>query len=49
MTSSTFPNTGPRLVQRARPDIVRKYSDTIEEANLIIPEYIYHCNAQNPT
>jgi len=40
---------GPRLVQRARPDIVRKYSDTIEEANLIIPEYIYHCNAQNPT
>lgn len=40
---------GPRLVQRARPDIVRKYSDTIKEADLIIPEYIYHCNAQKPT
>jgi len=40
---------GPHLVQRARPDIIRKYSATIEEANLIIPEYIYHCNAQKPS
>jgi len=40
---------GPRLVQKARPDLVRKYADTIEDAHLIIPEYIYHCNAQKPT
>ena len=41
--------TGPRLVQRARPDIVRKFSGFIEEAESIIPPYIYHCNAQNPS
>jgi pimeloyl-ACP methyl ester carboxylesterase len=41
--------TGPRLVRRARRDIVRKFSGFIDEAESIIPHYIYHCNAQNPS
>lgn len=40
---------GPRIVQRARPDIFRKYTEAVEDADVAISEYIYHCNAQNPT
>lgn len=40
---------GPRLVQRARPDIFRKFSGVIEDADSVVASYIYHCNAQNPT
>lgn len=40
---------GPRLVSRARPDIVRKFAGAIDDANSVIPNYIYHCNAQYPS
>jgi len=40
---------GPRLVGLARSDLVQFFSNKIEGASMIIPEYIYHCNAQNPT
>ena len=42
-------NIGPRLVGLARSDLVQFFSNKIEGASMIIPEYIYHCNAQNPT
>lgn len=38
---------GPRLVGRMRPDLVRKFSSLHEED--IVIQYIYHCNAQNPS
>ena len=44
-----FSFTGPRLVQRARPDIFRKFSGVIEDADSVVASYIYHCNAQNLT
>jgi len=41
---------GPGLVQRLRPDIIRKYKDLIEEENLnVIGDYLYHCNAHHPS
>lgn len=42
---------GPALVQKARPDIRKKFETLFgeEDADLIL-NYIYHCNAQdNPT
>uniref|UniRef100_A0A8C2VVF4 (Lyso)-N-acylphosphatidylethanolamine lipase n=1 Tax=Chinchilla lanigera TaxID=34839 RepID=A0A8C2VVF4_CHILA len=38
---------GPGLVQRFRPDFKRKFADFFEDDT--ISEYIYHCNAQNPS
>nr|KAF6498726.1 abhydrolase domain containing 4, N-acyl phospholipase B [Molossus molossus] len=37
----------PGLVQRFRPDFKRKFADFFEDDT--ISEYIYHCNAQNPS
>nr|XP_058914717.1 (Lyso)-N-acylphosphatidylethanolamine lipase isoform X3 [Kogia breviceps] len=38
---------GPSLVQRFRPDFKRKFADFFDDDT--ISEYIYHCNAQNPS
>ncbi|XP_052503096.1 (Lyso)-N-acylphosphatidylethanolamine lipase isoform X2 [Budorcas taxicolor] len=38
---------GPGLVQRFRPDFKRKFADFFDDDT--ISEYIYHCNAQNPS
>lgn len=40
---------GPKLVKRARPDIFQKFRATVDNADTTIADYIYHCNAQNPT
>ncbi|CAL4076318.1 unnamed protein product [Meganyctiphanes norvegica] len=40
---------GPKMLKRTRPDIIRKYSGVVEDAETVIPNYIYHCNAQNPS
>lgn len=39
---------GQRLIERIRPDIVKKFSHVVEDVS-VIPEYIYQCNAQNPS
>eukprot|EP00088_Acartia_fossae_P027566 TRINITY_DN28302_c0_g1_i1.p1 TRINITY_DN28302_c0_g1~~TRINITY_DN28302_c0_g1_i1.p1 ORF type:complete len:400 (+),score=78.35 TRINITY_DN28302_c0_g1_i1:34-1233(+) len=40
----------PRMVQRFRPDLMRKYEGLIEEDNLkIVAQYLFHCNAHHPS
>ncbi|XP_042884729.1 (Lyso)-N-acylphosphatidylethanolamine lipase-like [Penaeus japonicus] len=40
---------GPKLVQKARPDLIRKFSGAVKDSEEVIPNYLYHCNAQNPS
>ncbi|XP_059059033.1 (Lyso)-N-acylphosphatidylethanolamine lipase isoform X2 [Achroia grisella] len=40
---------GKWLVSKTRPDISRKYTKYIKDAETIIPEYIYQCNSQTPS
>ncbi|GFQ68004.1 hypothetical protein TNCT_432701 [Trichonephila clavata] len=39
---------GPRLVQRFRPDILRKFENIVADSS-DVSNYIYHCNAQYPS
>ncbi|GFS88123.1 1-acylglycerol-3-phosphate O-acyltransferase ABHD5 [Nephila pilipes] len=39
---------GPQLVQRFRPDILRKYETVVTDLS-DVSNYIYHCNAQHPS
>ncbi|KAK9892128.1 hypothetical protein WA026_018328 [Henosepilachna vigintioctopunctata] len=39
---------GPWWIQKMRGDISNKFEDLFEDKSTI-PNYIYHCNAQNPT
>lgn len=39
---------GQWVVEKARPDITRKFSVIVEEDNLI-PQYIHQCNSQQPS
>ncbi|XP_065184914.1 (Lyso)-N-acylphosphatidylethanolamine lipase-like isoform X1 [Sycon ciliatum] len=38
---------GPGLMQRARPDLQRVFSDLYPDTTML--EYMYHCNAQQPS
>ncbi|KAJ2948593.1 hypothetical protein O0L34_g7847 [Tuta absoluta] len=40
---------GKWLVSKTRPDISRKYTKYVEDAETTIPEYIYQCNSQTPS
>ena len=41
---------GPRLLPRFRPDLVTKFSCLLgESSGQLIPSYLYHCNAHNPS
>lgn len=40
---------GPRILKNARPDLIRKFSGMVKDAEEVIPNYLYHCNAQNPS
>lgn len=40
---------GQWVVQKTRPDIMRKFAPTIEDDIHLLPQYIHQCNAQNPT
>ncbi|XP_066963335.1 (Lyso)-N-acylphosphatidylethanolamine lipase isoform X2 [Macrobrachium rosenbergii] len=40
---------GPKLLQKARPDLIHKFSGMVKDAEEVIPNYLYHCNAQDPT
>jgi len=39
---------GQWVVEKTRPDIMRKYSAVVKDDTLI-PQYIYQCNVQSPT
>jgi abhydrolase domain-containing protein 4 len=39
---------GQKVVEKTRPDIMRKYQTKIKDDSLI-PQYLYQCNSQNPT
>ncbi|XP_073848991.1 pummelig isoform X2 [Musca autumnalis] len=40
---------GQWVVQKTRPDIMRKFSSTIDDDINLIPQYIHQCNAQYPS
>ncbi|XP_065368437.1 (Lyso)-N-acylphosphatidylethanolamine lipase isoform X1 [Calliphora vicina] len=40
---------GQWVVQKTRPDIMRKFAPTIEDDIQLLPQYIHQCNAQDPT
>lgn len=40
---------GQWVVQKTRPDIMRKFQSTIEEDINLLPQYIHQCNAQRPS
>ncbi|XP_018021141.2 uncharacterized protein LOC108677433 [Hyalella azteca] len=40
---------GPSLLQKARPDLTRKFAGLLPNAEEDIPSYLYHCNAQQPS
>lgn len=40
---------GPRILETARPDLTRKFTSVLPDAQEVIPSYLYHCNAQNPS
>ncbi|XP_032590509.1 (Lyso)-N-acylphosphatidylethanolamine lipase isoform X1 [Drosophila grimshawi] len=40
---------GQWVVQKTRPDIMRKFQQTIEEDINLLPQYIHQCNAQSPS
>lgn len=40
---------GPRIFEKIRGDLDRSFSDFLEDPNDSITQYLYHCNAQNPT
>lgn len=39
---------GPRLVNKMRPDLQVKFTKHVKDVDAV-PNYIYHCNAQNPS
>lgn len=39
---------GQRIVEKARPDLVKKFSPVVIESETVIPQYIYQCNSQTP-
>ncbi|KAF2359184.1 Alpha/beta hydrolase fold-1 [Trinorchestia longiramus] len=40
---------GPSILQKARPDLTRKFAGLLPNAAEDIPNYLYHCNAQEPS
>ncbi|CAG5036095.1 unnamed protein product [Parnassius apollo] len=40
---------GRWLVRRTRPDLARKFAHHLPDAEQLIPDYIYQCNAQTPS
>ncbi|XP_077287829.1 (Lyso)-N-acylphosphatidylethanolamine lipase-like isoform X2 [Arctopsyche grandis] len=40
---------GQWVVEKARPDLVKKFAPVVPLADEIIPQYIYQCNAQTPS
>ncbi|XP_069675693.1 (Lyso)-N-acylphosphatidylethanolamine lipase isoform X1 [Periplaneta americana] len=40
---------GQWVIEKTRPDIIKKFSSFLNEDANVIPQYIFQCNAQNPT
>lgn len=45
---------GQWVVQKTRPDILRKFQEVVDQHNTsaddnLMAQYIHQCNAQNPT
>lgn len=40
---------GQWVIEKARPDIMKKFSSFVSGDVNVIPQYIFQCNAQNPT
>uniref|UniRef100_A0A2P2I194 1-acylglycerol-3-phosphate O-acyltransferase ABHD5 n=1 Tax=Hirondellea gigas TaxID=1518452 RepID=A0A2P2I194_9CRUS len=40
---------GPGILQKARPDMTKKFAGLLPNADEAIPSYLYHCNAQTPS
>uniref|UniRef100_A0A6M2DK90 1-acylglycerol-3-phosphate O-acyltransferase ABHD5 n=1 Tax=Xenopsylla cheopis TaxID=163159 RepID=A0A6M2DK90_XENCH len=40
---------GQWVIEKARPDIVRKYADLVPDHEKVIPQYIHQCNSQTPS
>lgn len=41
-------STGQWLIEKARPDIVKKFTTFLSDDVNVIPQYIYQCNSQKP-
>ncbi|CAL8096900.1 unnamed protein product [Orchesella dallaii] len=40
---------GPKLIEKVRPDLIKKFSILSEDGDAKIADYIFHCNAQTPS
>ncbi|XP_021941395.1 protein ABHD4 isoform X2 [Zootermopsis nevadensis] len=40
---------GQWVIEKVRPDIIKKFSSFVSDDVNVIPQYIFHCNAQSPT
>ncbi|KAK6623957.1 hypothetical protein RUM44_010813 [Polyplax serrata] len=40
---------GQWLIEKARPDLIRKFAPVLQEDITTIPQYIFQCNAQKPS
>lgn len=40
---------GQWLIEKARPDIIRKFTNLLGDDINMVPQYIFQCNAQSPT
>ena len=48
LTNSTLNIIGQWVIEKTRPDIIRKFSAFVSDVDAI-PQYLYQCNSQNPT
>lgn len=40
---------GPKLIEKVRPDLIKKFAILTDDGDAKIADYIFHCNAQNPS
>lgn len=40
---------GQWVIEKTRPDIIKKFSAFVSDNMDVIPQYLYQCNSQNPT
>lgn len=44
-----FRITGQWVIEKVRPDMIKKFSSFVSDDVNVIPQYIFHCNARSPT
>lgn len=40
---------GQWVIEKTRPDLIKKFSPILQEEDNLITQYIYQCNSQSPT